>query len=141
MTLCTVQYHKGGCTLSAAPSRYVLAPNPARPLAAAIDKPAKLLDPPSPPSDQWLGKMELAGALRAPELGRGGAAAPTIPRPHTCLSSPPPPPEGSGTKVLCTGRNHLIISSLRLGPSFTENEGVEREGTGADSETSIKLAT
>lgn len=59
-------------------------PRPQHP-GGTIDTPAKLLDPPSPPSGEPLGKVDLAGVLRAPEPGRSGAAAPTIPRARTCL--------------------------------------------------------
>lgn len=38
------------------------------------------------------------------------------------------------------GRNHLITSSLRLWPSFAQNEGMGRKGTGPNPKVDIELA-
>lgn len=74
---------------------------------------------------------------------RGGAGR-WLPRSQgRAPASSPPPPEGWGTKVLCTSRNHLITSSLGLGTrgSPTQNGGVRRRGTGINPKVGIELAT
>lgn len=70
------------------PSLQVLAPNAAQPPAASYRQTDRAVRPASPPSDQWLGKVDLTGILRA--WSRGGAGL-RLPRSQG-LHLPPPAP-------------------------------------------------
>lgn len=129
---CATQYPRTLSNPVPPPGRQVLAPVCAAPRGGAPLPPAGPAAP-APPSGRWLGKW--IRLVFSEPRSRGGAGR-RLPRSQgrAPASSPSPaPPEGLGTKVLCTGRKHLITSTSGMGPRGppARREGAGRKGAGA----------
>lgn len=125
----------GRCQTPCHPPVAKSSPPCARPPEAAppSPQPAQLPDAPSPPSGRWLGKWIRLVFTEPRSRGGAGRRLPRSQGRAPASAPSPAPPEGLGTKVLCTGRKHLITSTSGMGPRGppARREGAGRKGAGA----------